>query len=398
MTGPAAVVAASLTCFSVRRLVLLVGALLPRRELAGARGELPSVTLVVAARNEASCIDPLLDALAALDYPAGRLSTVLVDDCSDDATAERLTDWAADRPGALALHLPAPVGKYRAQNAGIAAADGELVVACDADLRPRRECVRRLAQAFVDETVGAAAAFLSPDNAERSGVARYAAVESWVHQLVTSAGKDRLDLNPPALGGCCAYRRVALEGVGRFRSEPGEDVRVTVALTRAGWRTRFVPQALADNAVVHRWVDYWHQHIRWARNLFAAAGGRARVRGSVPLGRRIEAWMLSVGYADRLALLAALPLTAAGRLPFRFPAFYLAVVASEVGAALAKARVARHAHRFLFWTAAFFALDVMASLAATLAHLGRRPRTWRHPRMHRHVARDTGPRAAEKVS
>jgi cellulose synthase/poly-beta-1,6-N-acetylglucosamine synthase-like glycosyltransferase len=376
----AAAVAVALTCFSVRRLVLLAAALLPPRELAGAGGEPPSCTLVVAARNEAPCVDSVLAAIESLDYPAGSLFTVLVDDCSDDLTGERFADWARGRPRTVALRLSSHVGKYQALNEGmVAAPPSELIVFCDGDLRPRADCLRRLGEAFADDGVGAAAAFLAPDNPAESPIARYAAVESWVHQLVTSAGKDRLDLNPPMLG-CCAYRRLALEQIGWFGPEAGEDVRATVGLTRAGWRTRFVPTALADNTVVSRWVDYWHQHVRWARNLFAATGSRRTAAASVPVSRRFEAWALSAGYADRLVLLAALPLMGVGRLRFRFAALYFAVIGCEVGAALAKAGVARDRHRYLLWTGAFFALDVAASVTATGAHARRGPRRWPHPR------------------
>src|SRR5262249_51234219 len=153
---------------------------------------------------------------------------------------------------------------------------------------------RRMAEVFSDPSVGAVAGYLVPANADVTPIAHYAAMETWVHQLVTSAGKDRLDLNPPILGGACAYRRSALVQIGGFRpGAPGEDVKSTVALTRAGWRTRFVPDASADNNVVHAWRDYWRQHIRWARSLFDSAGParrRAPVQISVPLGRRIELW------------------------------------------------------------------------------------------------------------
>ena len=377
--GLAALVATALACFSLRRIGLLVAALLPRRAVTGAV-TLPSVLLVVAARDEADCVDSLLAALEAIDYPAERLFTVLVDDCSTDQTGDRFDQWAARRPRALSLRLPTHAGKHQAQREGMTAEAGEIIVTCDADVRPRPDCLRRLTEAFADEGVGAAAAFVAPENATATPIARYAAVESWVHQLVTSAGKDRLDLNPPAPGGCSAYRRSALEQIGWFGPEPGADVRVTAALTRAGWRTRFVPEAVAETAVVQRWRDYWHQHIRWGRNLFSSAGAGERVSRSVPLARRVEAWMTAAGYADRLVLLLALPLIAARRLTSRFAALYLAIVTGEVCVALAKARVARDGHRFLLWTGALFALDVVASVAAAAAHLLGRPRAWRPQR------------------
>ena len=154
-------------------------------------------------------------------------------------------------------------------------------------MNTRRDALATLAAPFADETVGAVAGYLVPVNASASPTARYAAVETWVHQLVTSAAKDRLDLNPPTLGGAALYRRVALDEVGWLGSAAsGDDVRASVALTRAGWRTRFVPVPIADNAVAERWRDYWRQHVRWARDVFETAGGVSAPRARPSRARR----------------------------------------------------------------------------------------------------------------
>jgi cellulose synthase/poly-beta-1,6-N-acetylglucosamine synthase-like glycosyltransferase len=369
----------SLAAFSVRRVVLLLAALVRRAPNGGQLSELPSVTLITPARNEAAVLGRHLDSLALLDYPPERLSIVLVSNGSDDDTGACAARWAAGQPDTTVLNLDRDGSKGGALNAGIEAAPpSDLVIVCDADMRPRSDSVRRLAEAFADAGVGAAAAFLSPSNPEASAIARYTAVESWVHQLVTSAGKDRLSLNPPTLGGS-AYRRAALDAVGRFPQGPGQDVKVTVDLTRAGWQTRFVPDAVFETEVASRWGDYWHQHIRWARSLFAA--GKRRPGGTVGIGLhvRIETWILSTGYADRLAFLASVWLAATSRRSRRLPVVYLAVAAAEVVVALLKAGAARQLPRFFFSTAAFFGLDVAATLAATGAHVLRRPRSWRKP-------------------
>ncbi len=377
VTGVGVVAAAILGCFGARRVALLVAALLPPRSRTGGAAELPSVVIVVPAHNEDSTIDDTLGAVARLDYPPARLFVVLVNDGSEDGTGRRLAEWAAGRPRSLAVDLPRRAGKAQALNAGILAAPAsELVVVCDADLQPRPDFVRRLGETFSDDSVGAAAGYLLPVNARTSPIARYAAVESWVHQLVTSAAKDRLDLNPPTHG-ASAYRREALEQLGRFSSGPGEDIRMTVALTRAGWRTRFVPEAVAENRVVEGWADYWRQHVRWARNLTAAARAPQKFPAEgVGLARRLETRMVSLGYADRLALVAVIVLAGLGRLPAWVPVAYVGVILVQVGVALARAGVAGQMPFFLFWTVGLFALDVAASAAATAAHVGRRPRTW----------------------
>jgi cellulose synthase/poly-beta-1,6-N-acetylglucosamine synthase-like glycosyltransferase len=389
LTAASVAVAAALIVFSLRRILLLAASLLPGRPAGAPRGELPSVAVVVPTRNEGANVESLLAALDRLDYPSESMFVVLVDDCSDDSTGRRLVRWTADRLRALALELPTHAGKASALNAGVSTSpSADLIAVCDADLRPRPDWLLRLVGYLVDDAVGAATGFLAPGNADSSLVARYATVESWTHQLVTSAGKDRLDLNPPMLG-ASIYRRTALEQVGGFRPDaPGEDVHATVALTRAGWRTRFAPDAVAENSVADSLRDYWHQHIRWARNVFAARSNphgsafreRRSRRGAAPVLRQTEVWASSMGYADRLAFLGAAALAAAGALPLWLPAASLAVAASEAAGAVVKAGAGARLHRFLVAAAAFFAVDVVASIAATAAHLSGRPRIWRATR------------------
>jgi cellulose synthase/poly-beta-1,6-N-acetylglucosamine synthase-like glycosyltransferase len=262
-------------------------------------------------------------------------------------------------------------------NAGIAAAPATALIAvCDADIRPRADWLRRLADAFADETVGGAAAILWPLGADRTAVSRYAAVENWVHQLVTSAGKDRLDLNPMT-NGASAYRRSALEGLGWFGAGFSEDdARATVGLTRAGWRTRLVPSAITEHTVVHRFSDYWRQHIRWSGNLTASRTAPKTAAGPrVGFARKLETWLLSRGYVDRAVLIAVAGFAARGTLPLWIPALYVATIVGHVATALIKARTGRRLPVFLFWTTAFYAIDIVASLAAITGQLARGPHT-----------------------
>ncbi len=379
MTILVAVVVAALGCFALRRVVLLCAAMLPARGVAPLGDDLPDVTLIVPACNEAAGIDATLEALARLDYPAERLVLVLVDDCSDDRTAAHLERWATPRARTSVVRLPQRMGKPRAVEAGVAVAPrSELIAICDADVRLRPDNLRRVVAAFRDDTVGGAVGYLAPANALAGPVATYAAVESWMHQLVTSAGKDRLDLNPPTLGGAPVFRRDALEAIGWLGpAATGDDVRATVALTRAGWRTRFVVDAVAENDVADDVHAYWRQHLRWARDLHASARWQRRPVAGVPIARRVEAAMLSVGYLDRVVLLAAFGLVAGGACPVWVPAGYLAVVAAEVVWAIVRAGAGRRLGLVLLRTAMVFPLDVTGSVVASLLDLvsgpGRRP-------------------------
>jgi cellulose synthase/poly-beta-1,6-N-acetylglucosamine synthase-like glycosyltransferase len=373
-------VAAGLLCFSLRRLLFVAAALLPPRRLGPAPADPLRVTLIVPARNEAANLAPTLDALTRLEHPPGRLLVAEVNDGSDDDTGRVLADWAAQGDGRVAVDFALPLGKYRALDRVAASTPSDLIAVCDADLVPDPSWLARMVEPFGDPRVAATAGYTCPSNPTATWIARYASVETWTHLLVASAGKDRLGLNPPTHGNA-VYRRGAFEDVGGFATRgAGGDVRISVALTRAGWRTRFVPGATTRTAVAATWSEYWHQHIRWARNLFAAAAPTHAVATRCGPVQRLELAMLTAGYIDRLLLFAALALACSGQMSFWWPFGYLAVIGLQVVVGLHKAGAEGDSVRFLAATATVLAVDVAASLVAVLAHLLSRPPAWRSAR------------------
>jgi cellulose synthase/poly-beta-1,6-N-acetylglucosamine synthase-like glycosyltransferase len=270
-----------------------------------------------------------------------------------------------------------------ALNAALQLADTDLIVVLDADLKPQGEFLIHLTRPFADGGIAAAAAFLNPANAARTLVSRYAAVTTWVHQLVTSAGIDRLGLNPPTLG-AAAYRRVALEQIGGFPLVPvGVDVATSARLIRAGWRTRFVAEAVADNVVVARARDWWRQHVRWTRAAFRvsrADAKRSDSRRATAWPQRLEMALAAIGNGDRIAFALAVAGAATRLVPGWVPLLYLTIPGLEVVAALWKAGFIRALPSFLGATGLFFGIDLLGSVAAVGIHSARRPYRWYNPR------------------
>jgi cellulose synthase/poly-beta-1,6-N-acetylglucosamine synthase-like glycosyltransferase len=380
------VVLALLAWFSCRRLILIAAALAPRRSLPHVSDtELPPVTVIVPARDEAAHAARLLSSLEELEYPADRLSFVLVSDGSRDGTEEEFSRWAAGRPRARVVVLQEHHGKGRALNAALELAGDPVVVILDSDLVPEPGCLRPLVAALAEEGVHAAGALLRPANPRSGTVARYASLDYAVNQLVTSAGKDRLGFDPPVFG-AGAFRRQALRAIGDFTTEAGEDVEASLALNRAGGRTRFVPDAVVRITVVTGLHDYWRQHIRWARGNFRARKPRTGPKRQSAL-KRLEAWSVAAGYADRVAFLSAVVLAGAQRLPWWIPVAYLAVPATGALVALARAGLARETLSYAASALLLFPIDVAGSAVAVAMHAARRPQRWSSPRPQQRVDR-----------
>jgi cellulose synthase/poly-beta-1,6-N-acetylglucosamine synthase-like glycosyltransferase len=113
----------------------------------------PRVSLIVAAYNEEAVIEAKVRNALALDWPRDRLELIVaVDGGAEpgaDATADRARAAGADR----VLELPRR-GKYRAQDAAVGVATGELLAFSDANAMWEPDALRPLAAAFADPEVG----------------------------------------------------------------------------------------------------------------------------------------------------------------------------------------------------------------------------------------------------
>jgi glycosyltransferase involved in cell wall biosynthesis len=108
---------------------------------------MPSVSIVIAARNEERGIEPALRSV--LDQQGERIEVIVVDDRSDDSTGAILDRMAAENPRLHVAHvteLPAGwLGKNHALWLGAAAARGELLLFTDADVVMKPDTVLRAA-------------------------------------------------------------------------------------------------------------------------------------------------------------------------------------------------------------------------------------------------------------
>lgn len=118
----------------------------------------PSVSILVAAYNEAAVIGEKIRNAFALDYPPECLEIVVASDGSSDATAQIVRSLIPDgSPGRLRLlDYPENRGKLAVLNDAIPKLGGEIVVFSDASSMLEPGAVRHLVANFADSRVGAA--------------------------------------------------------------------------------------------------------------------------------------------------------------------------------------------------------------------------------------------------
>lgn len=251
---------------------------------------LPTVAVVVAARDEEACIGRCLDALLAQDYPADRLQIVVADDHSVDRTAAAVRRYVRqpapvlagldepepepERPTVRYVRVPNPTGplrgKAQALHAAIEATDAEIVLVTDADCAPVRTWVRATAARFADESVGVVCGLARVGTRAGRPFDRVQALD-WA--LLLGAGSAITEAGIPAtgLGNNMAIRRAAYDAVGGYPALPfsvTEDFRLVRAVVdRTDWRIRFPadPRTVVWTLPASGISETYGQRRRWAR-------------------------------------------------------------------------------------------------------------------------------------
>jgi peptidoglycan-N-acetylglucosamine deacetylase len=221
----------------------------------------PFVSVVVPAFNEEKVICKTIDSLLKSDYK--KFEIIVVDDGSSDRTFEAAMEKYGDHPKVW-IFRKENGGKASALNYGWKIADGEVIVALDADTLFTTETVSALAKRFADKTVGAIAGNAKVGN-------RINIVTKWqALEYVTSQNFDRrafssLNCITVVPGSVGAWRRAVLEEIGGFSGETlAEDQDLTIQVRKLGYKIGYEETAIGLTEAPDTLRGLAKQRYRWA--------------------------------------------------------------------------------------------------------------------------------------
>ena len=199
----------------------------------------PSVSVVMAARNEAVVIGHKIDNLMAVAYPPEKMQVVLASDGSEDATVEIAREHAG--PNVVVLDLPR-VGKARALQAAVEASAGDILVFTDANSMFRPDAIGMLVRSFADEAVGGVAGNQVYADAATNDATAVGERSYWNLDRGLKLAQSRAGNVIAATGAIYAIRRELFRPI-----PPGvtDDFFVSLAVIDAGQRLVFEPGAVA---------------------------------------------------------------------------------------------------------------------------------------------------------
>lgn len=148
----------------------------------------PTISILIAAHNEAHNIACKLENLASLDYPRRKIQIVIaLDGCTDNT--QEIIESFHKLPVTIAV-VPEQRGKAVAVNAGLEKCTGQIVVFADARQQIEPGAIRSLLANFSDPGVGCASGELMIGDAssEATGYGLYWRIEKTVRRLESARG------------------------------------------------------------------------------------------------------------------------------------------------------------------------------------------------------------------
>lgn len=239
--------------------------------------EYPSISVIVAARNEADHLPLLLKCFGAIDYPADRWELILVDDHSSDESLAIMKSAKNNLPNLKVVELRDLMSadmqtlsfKKKAIESAIAMATGEWIVTTDADCRFEPAWLKTIA-AFAMEKKARCIAGPVKIEPGRSLIALFQSLDFVTLQGITAAavsGKMHILCN----GANFAYTKAVFTECGGFagidKLPSGDDMLLMQKIFDSYpddvhyLKSR---EAIVTTKAEKDWRSFFRQRIRWA--------------------------------------------------------------------------------------------------------------------------------------
>ena len=247
----------------------------------------PGVTIIVPCFDEEEWIQRTIHSCINQDYPVDKLEVIVVDDCSNDRSAERVQEMIAELKAADTndsayrvserirfLQQPQNLGKRDAMARGAKEAKHELLVFVDSDSFLDPFAIRNIVQPFKDEEMGGVSGRTDVANTYTNALTKMQAVRYSIAFRVMKAAEGYFDAATCLSGPLSCYRKdLVLKYMDawlnqRFLGQKatfGDDRSMTNFILRRN-RTTYQDSAVCMTIVPRSYSVFLRQQMRWKRS------------------------------------------------------------------------------------------------------------------------------------
>ena len=227
---------------------------------------LPSVDILVAARDEEAVIERLVQHLASLKYPKHKLSTWIIDDGSQDQTPALLEKLSRQFPNLHVIRrsLASGGGKSGALNKALSQIKGDWLLILDADAQLEENSLQRLVSYAKKGGWSAIQLRKAVVNASQNQLTRFQAMEMAMDTVIQQ-GRLKSGGVVELRGNGQLISRSALDKCGGFNEDTvTDDLDLSFRLLISGALVGILWDPPVQEEAVETIPALWRQRQRWA--------------------------------------------------------------------------------------------------------------------------------------
>jgi cellulose synthase/poly-beta-1,6-N-acetylglucosamine synthase-like glycosyltransferase len=254
--------------YYIQSVLLVIGA--SRKFPTMEEKDLPTVSIIVPARNEEKNILRCLQSLDKLIYPEGKLEIILVDDRSTDGTGKIIDEFITDKKIFRKIISKKEIGRLKGKtNAlanGLEEARNEVIFTTDADCEVKPTWIKRGALYYF-KNVGMVNGITT-----QSAFDAFSGMQSldFIYLLIVAASTINLRNPISCIGNNMSYRKAAYDEVGGYEKLPfsvTEDFNLMMAIYKLNKYKIIFPvdkDTLVTSLPCPDLKSLFHQKKRWA--------------------------------------------------------------------------------------------------------------------------------------
>jgi cellulose synthase/poly-beta-1,6-N-acetylglucosamine synthase-like glycosyltransferase len=228
--------------------------------------EWPTVTLQLPLYNEKYVVERLLEAVEAIDYPAGKLEVQILDDSTDETT--RILE---QKIKALKHHRYTLLRRERrtgykagALQYGLEVASGELICIFDADFLPTSDFLIKTVPVFDQPETGMVQARWGHINQDYSLLTQLQAFGLNAHFSIEQTGRNKAGSFINFNGTAGVWRRSCIDDAGGWTADTlSEDLDLSYRAQLKGWKFKYMEEILAPAELPVLVSAVKSQQYRW---------------------------------------------------------------------------------------------------------------------------------------
>lgn len=232
----------------------------------------PFVSILVPAHNEEKVIYKTVRALLLLNYPKDKMELIVINDNSNDNTAEELKKVKKEFPNynftiITTDSITGGKGKSNALNLGYKKTKGEYIAVYDADNTTEKNALKYLiTRIHNDKTLGAVIGKFRTRNRDRNILTKFINIETLSFQWMAQAGRWNLLKLCTIPGTNFVIKRSILKRLGGWDEKAiSEDTEISFRIYKIGYKIAFMPLAVTWEQEPETIRVWFKQRTRWAK-------------------------------------------------------------------------------------------------------------------------------------